>query len=113
MKGNKHMNEEELKQKEDALKEREEELKQKEDALKEREEELNTEKEDTQKLIKQVKDEYEAKLTKQHVAYEKRLKEREDVIKQLLSGDGDANKPSENVIIDKINARRSAQNKKW
>ena len=91
----------------------EEELKALEETLKKREEELNEHKEDAQTLVKQVKDEYEAKLTKQRIAYEKRLKEREDVIKQLLSGDGDANKPSDNVIIDKINARRIAQNKKW
>ena len=107
------MNEEELKTFEEELKKREEELNDREASIKEREEELNAEKEDTQSIIKQVKDEYEAKLSKQRIAYEKRLKEREDVIKQLLSGDGNANKPSENVIIDKINARRSAQNKKW
>ena len=107
------MSEEELKALEETLKKREEELNEREASIKEREEELNEHKEDAQTLVKQVKDEYEAKLTKQRIAYEKRLKEREDVIKQLLSGDGDANKPSDNVIIDKINARRSAQNKKW
>ena len=107
------MTEEELKAKEEALEEREKELNEREASIKEREDELNANQEDTQALVKQVKDEYEAKLTKQRIAYEKRLKEREDVIKQLLSGDGDANKPSDNVIIDKINARRSAQNKKW
>lgn len=107
------MTEEELKAKEEELKEREDELNEREASIKDREDELNEHKEDAQTLVKQVKDEYEAKISKQRIAYEKRLKEREDVIKQLLSGDGDANKPSENVIIDKINARRSAQNKKW
>ena len=91
----------------------EEELKALEEELKKREEELNEHKEDAQALVKQVKDEYENKLSKQRISYEKRLKEREDVIKQLLSSDGNANKPNENIIIDKINARRIAQNKKW
>ncbi len=100
------MNEEELKAKE-------EELKTKEEELNAREEELNAHAEDTGALVKQVKDEYDAKLLKQHDAYEKRLKEREAVIKQLLSNDGDANTPPQNTIVDKINARRSAQNKKW
>ena len=107
------MTEEELKAKEEALEEREKELNEREASIKDREDELNANQEDTQALVKQVKDEYEAKLTKQRIAYEKRLNEREAVIKQLLSGDGDANKPSENIIIDKINARRRAQNIKW
>lgn len=98
---------------EEELKKREEELNEREASIKEREEELNAHEEDTQTLVKQIKDEYEAKLTKQRVSYEKRLKERQDVIKQLLSDDGNANKSNENVIIDKINARRIAQNKKW
>ena len=100
------MNEEELKAKE-------EELKAKEEELNTREEELNAHAEDTGNLVKQVKDEYEAKMLKQHNTYEKRLKEREAVIKQLLSNDGEANTPPQNTIVDKINARRHAQNKKW
>ena len=100
------MNEEELKAKE-------EELKAKEEELNTREEELNAHAEDTGNLVKQVKDEYEAKMLKQHDTYEKRLKEREAVIKQLLSNDGDADTPPQNTIVDKINARRIAQNKKW
>lgn len=106
------MNEEELKKREEELNEREASIKEREASIKEREEELNTHEEDTQTLVKQIKDEYEAKLTKQRVSYEKRLKERQDVIKQLLSDDN-ANKSNENIIIDKINARRIAQNKKW
>ena len=102
---NTRMNEEELKAKE-------EELKQREDNLTERETALNESQEDAGKLVKQVKDEYEEKLLKQRDAYDKRLNEREKVIKQLLSDEGDANNPKP-TIIDKINARRSAQNKKW
>lgn len=107
------MNEEELKALEEELKKREQELNDREASIKEHEEELNEHKEDAQALVKQVKDEYENKLSKQRISYEKRLKEREDVIKQLLCSDGNANKPNENIIIDKINARRIAQNKKW
>lgn len=107
------MNEEELKVKEAELVKLDEELRQKQKELNTREEELNAHAEDTGALVKQVKDEYDAKLLKQHDAYEKRLKEREAVIKQLLSNDGDANTQPQNTIVDKINARRSAQNKKW
>ena len=94
------MNEEELKAKEEELKAKEEELKAKEAEL-----------EDTKTLIKELKDGYEEKLVKQEEKYNKKLTEQKDVIKQLLLG-GDANNPLP-TIIDKINARRSAQNKKW
>lgn len=107
------MEEKELQEKEQALTERENALNERENALNEREETLKADKEDTAGLVKQVKDEYEEKLLKQHDKYEERIKSREEVIKQLLSGNGNANEPKENVIIDKINARRIAQSKKW
>ena len=107
------MNEEELKALQEELKKKQDELDKRETDLNKREEALNEEKADTEALVKGVKDEYEKKLLDLTNKYEKRLQEREKVIKQLLSDDGNANKPSENVIIDKINARRSAQNKKW
>ena len=107
------MNEEELKALQEELKKKQDELDKREADLNKREEALNEEKADTEALVKGVKDEYEKKLLDLTNKYEKRLQEREKVIKQLLSGDGNANKPSENVIIDKINAHRSAQNKKW
>lgn len=107
------MNEEELKALHDELKKKQDELDKREADLNKSEEALNEEKADTEALVKGVKDEYEKKLLNLTNKYEKRLQEREKVIKQLLSGDGNANKPSENIIIDKINARRSAQNKKW
>lgn len=70
------------------------------------------ENEDFSKIIKEIKDGYEEKLLKQEAKYNKKLAEQKNVIKQLLLGDGDANtrKPT---IIDLINARRSAQCKKW
>ena len=107
------MEEKELQEKEQALTERENALNERENALNEREETLKADKEDTAGLVKQVKDEYEEKLLKQHDKYEERIKSREEVIKQLLSGNGNANEPKENVIIDKINAHRIAQAKKW
>lgn len=107
------MNEEELKALQDELKKKQDELNKREADLNKHEETLNEEKADTEALVKGVKEEYEKKLLNLTNKYEKRLQEREKVIKQLLSGDGNANKPSENIIIDKINARRSAQNKKW
>lgn len=107
------MNEEELKALQDELKKKQDELDKREADLSKNEEALNEEKADTEALVKGVKEEYEKKLLNLTNKYEKRLQEREKVIKQLLSGDGNANKPSENIIIDKINARRSAQNKKW
>lgn len=75
-------------------------------------EDVKEENEDVSKLIKELKEGYEEKLLKQEEKYNKKLAEQKNVIKQLLLGDGDANtrKPT---IIDLINARRSAQNKKW
>ena len=107
------MNEEELKKLEESLKEKEKDLDTREQELNEREASVQDHKEDTALIVKQVKDEYEDKMLKQRDMYDKRIKERDAVIKQLLSDGGDTNKPRENVIIDKINARRIAQNKKW
>ena len=107
------MNEEELLKLEESLKQKEKDLDARENDIKEREENMQAEKDDTATIVKQVKDEYEEKMLKQRDTYDKRIKERDAVIKQLLSGSGDTNKPHENVIIDKINARRIAQNKKW
>lgn len=107
------MNEEELKQLEESLKSKEAELNKKEEDLKTREDLLNEDKEDTGSIIKSVKEEYESKVKGLTEKYEGRLKERDKVIKQLLSSDGNANKPSQNTIVDKINAHRTAQNKKW
>ena len=106
------MTEEELQALQKELETKQAELDKREADLNKREEALNEEKADTEALVKGVKDEYEKKLLDLTNKYEKRLQEREKVIKQLLSGDGDANKPKD-TIIDKINARRSAQNKKW
>ena len=105
------MTEKELKQKEEDLAKKQQKLDDKEADLQAKEEALKENKEDTQALVKQVKDEYDAKVAKLTEMYESKLKERNNVIKQLLKG-GDANEP-QNDLIAKINARRTAQNKKW
>ena len=112
------MNEEELKAKEaelttkeEDLKKREEDMQKREDALKEKEDDLKKREEDVNGLVGKVTKEYEAKLAKQKDEYEKRLEEREKVIKQLLNGEGAVdNTPSE---IEELNARRRAQRRGW
>lgn len=103
------MNEEELKAKEEELKTKEEALKAKEEELAERENEIQEN--DAGTLVKQVKEGYEKKLTEIQADFNKRLKDREAVINNLLEN-GNANEPQPN-FVDKINAHRNAQNKKW
>lgn len=73
-----------------------------------------TEQENMQAFIDDIKAQYETKLLQQHDNYEKRLKERENVIKQLLAGD---TKQEEKDVIDlqieALNNKRALQNKKW
>ena len=80
--------------------------------------EETVEKEDEQEniktLIDDLKAQYDEKYLQQSIKYEKRLKEREDVIKQLLAGD---NKQEEKDVIElqieMLNNKRALQNKKW
>lgn len=74
--------------------------------------EENNEKEDLQATILKIKEGYETKLAKQKEHYEKRLEERNKVINQLLLDDN-ANLPPKESIVEKINKRREAQQKKW
>lgn len=105
------MTEEELNKMEEGLKEREATLQATEEELKKREEELKKREEDVNALVANIKEEYEAKLARQASDYDKRLEERNRVIKQLLNGDNAVdNAPSE---IEKLNARRKAQRKFW
>lgn len=60
-------------------------------------------------LLANVKAGYEEKLSKQKADYEKRLKEREDVISQLLTGD---NTPPDMTIAETINESREKE-LKW
>ena len=63
---------------------------------------------DTAKLIDDIKNEYQQKLVAQASKYETRLKERDEIIKQLMS-DEPAN--SRHSFIDKLNAHIEAQKK--
>lgn len=62
-----------------------------------------------QETITSIKQGYETKLAEQKAEADKAIKERDEVIKQLLSGNGTATKPPS--IVDKINAKRTY--KKW
>ena len=65
------------------------------------------EKEEVDTLVMDLKQEYEAKLLAQKEQYEKRLQERDKIIKQILTTD----KQKQPDFIEEINKRRSAQNK--
>lgn len=62
----------------------------------------------TDTLVMELKKEYEEKLLKQKLENEKRIKQRDDIIKQLMTGDKVV---EERSIADELNARRIAQNK--
>lgn len=65
-------------------------------------------KDNTEELVMNLKKEYEEKLLKQKLENEKRIKQRDDIIKQLMTGDTVV---QEKTIADELNARRIAQNK--
>lgn len=73
-----------------------------------------TEQDNVQTLINDLKAQYEEKLLKQRNQMQKRVDERDAVIKQLLAGD---NKEEEKDIIqlriEMLNEKRALQNKKW
>ena len=106
------MNEEELKAKADeldakeqALNGKEGELTNKEEELKERESAIAKREEDASTIAKTLKSEYEKKLEQQKSEYETRLKDRDEVIKQLASGDTE---PPQDSPFAEINKRRRA-----
>ena len=65
------------------------------------------EKADVDTLVLDIKQEYENKLLAQREQYEKKLQERDKIIKQILTTDT----KKQPDFIDEINKRRSAQNK--
>lgn len=99
------MNEEELKAKADELQGREESIARKEEELKEREDRLSARETDAGNLAQTIKEEYEKRLESQKQEFEERLKQRDDVIRQLASG--------KQVIDDgpfaELNKKRRAQ----
>ena len=66
---------------------------------------------DLSKIINEVKTEYERKSERQKAEYEKRIEERDKIIKELLADEHP--KEKHNGIIDAINERREKQLKKW
>lgn len=72
------------------------------------------EEDNVQTLINDVKAQYEEKLLKQRNQYEKRVQERDAVIKQLLAGDNEnEEKDIIQLQIEMLNEKRALQNKKW
>ena len=72
------------------------------------------EEDNVQTLINDVKAQYEEKLLKQRNQMQKRVDERDAVIKQLLAGDN--NEEEKDIIqlrIEMLNEKRALQNKKW
>ena len=101
------MNEEELKAKAEELERKEGELQTKESELKEREDVLARREADASNIAQTLKEEFEKKLEAQKQEYEERLNQRDEVIKQLASGetpDIDDNSP-----FAELNKRRLAQ----
>lgn len=67
-------------------------------------------KKDLEALITELKKGYEDKLAKQKEGFESKIKERDNLINQLLTGD---KAQEQKTIADEINERRKADLKKW
>ena len=105
------MTEEELNQKQEELKKLEDRLTQKEAELTAKQTDLEAKETDVSKITENIKQGFEEQLNKLKADYEERLKTRDDVIAQLSASDG---KEQPHVsVIDALNAKRVAQNKKW
>lgn len=58
-------------------------------------------------LVKDLTEQFNAKLTAERAKSAKAIKERDDLIKQLLGGQNEPQKDVVDEIVDGINARRS------
>lgn len=105
------MTEEELSQKQEELKKLEDSLTQREAELTAKQADLETKEADVNKITENIKQGFENQIAKLTADYEERLKTRDDVIAQLSASDGQ--EQPHVSIIDGLNARRVAQNKKW
>lgn len=101
------MNEEELKAKAEELEKREGDLKEREEALNEREAKLATREADASNIAQTIKEEYEKKLATQKQEFEERLQQRDEVIRQLASGESAA--ADDDNPFTQLNKRRIAQ----
>lgn len=100
------MTEEEISTKEKELEEREGELTKKEEALNEREAAIAKREADASTIAETIKKEFEAREEAQKAEFEERLKQRDDVIKQLASGSAEQ---SEENAFSELNKRRLLQ----
>ena len=96
---------------EEELNKKQEELQKLEDSLTQKEAELEAKEADVNKITENIKQGFESQIAKLTADYEERLKTRDDVIAQLSASDG--KEPPHVSIIDGLNAKRTAQNKKW
>lgn len=105
------MTEEEINQKVEELKTLEDSLSQKEAELTAKEGELEAKEADVSKITDTMKQGFESQIAKLTADYEERLKTRDDVIAQLSAND--SQEQPHVSVIDGLNAKRVAQNKKW
>ena len=101
------MNEEELKEKAEELDRKEGELSNKEEELNAREEKLAAREADAGNIAETIKEEFEKKLEAQKQEFEERLNQRDEVIRQLASGEGPA--IDDNSPFAELNKARLAQ----
>ena len=66
---------------------------------------------DYAEAIEALRAEFQAKFDKQEADNKAKLAERDEIIKQLLTGEGKTATPSEDKIVAKINSKRNY--KKW
>ena len=102
------MNEEELKAKAEELEKKEGELSKKEEELNAREEKLAAREADAGNIAQTIKEEFEKKLEAQKQELEERLKQRDEVIRQLASG-GNTATIDDNSPFAELNKARRAQ----
>lgn len=101
------MNEEELLAKEDELARREEEAKKKEEDFTAREADLAKREADASNIAETLKKEFEARLEAQRQEFEKRISQRDDVIRQLANGNDP--RQEERGAFAELNKKRRLQ----
>ena len=98
---------EELKAKAEEIERKEGDLAKKEQELNAREEQLAKREADTSSVAKTLKEEFQKKLEAQKQEFEERLQQRDEVIKQLASGE--KSPANDDDPFEKLNKRRIAQ----
>ena len=100
------MTEEEIIAKQKELEEKEGELTKKEEELNAKEADIAKREADASSIAETIKKEFEAREEAQKAEFEERLKQRDDVIKQLASGSAEQ---SEENAFSELNKRRLLQ----